>query len=77
MPWLRGAAEKYYRTASTRLKKVSGTAVLSWADSSLWATQAGLDGWRATTDRAALEEARLGAVGLLAAIDNLLDRHPD
>lgn len=70
----RGASQKAYDKARKRLDKVRGPQVQDWADSTLWATQAGLDGFRATADAASLQEAKSGAIGLLAAIDSLLDR---
>lgn len=63
----------YYRKAKKRLAKLPASAVLAWADSTLWATQAQLDYYRRTGERAALEEARKGAMGLLASVDNLID----
>ncbi len=66
--------DPYYRKAKKRLDKIGGPAVHDWAHSTLWATQGGLDGYRATMDPAALVEARQGALGLLAAIDSMLDR---
>jgi hypothetical protein len=70
----RGADQKAYDKARKRLDKVRGPQVKDWADSTLWATQAGLDGFRVTADEASLREAKVGAIGLLAAIDSLLDR---
>lgn len=62
-----------YKRAHGRLKKVSRAQTVDWAQSSLWATQQALDGYAATDDPAALQEAKSGVVGLLAAVDVLLD----
>lgn len=66
--------DRDYKKAKKRLDSVSSHHVQAWADSALWALQGGLDGFRATGDPAALREARTGAMGLLAAVDSLLDR---
>jgi glutathione S-transferase len=68
--------EKAYDKARRRLGKIRSMEVLSWAETSLWAVQEGLEHYRGRTDRAALEQARTATVGLLAAIDTLLDTHP-
>lgn len=64
----------FYRQARGRLKRVDPMEVFSWANTSLWAVQSDMELYLRTKDRAALEEARKGAVGLLAAVDDLLDR---
>lgn len=66
--------QKTYDKARNRLDKVDQTQVHQWAENTLWATQRGLDGYRATADEASLREAKQGALGLLAALDSLLDR---
>ena len=63
----------FYKKAKRRLGKVDHVQTLSWADTSLWAIQEALDVYRRERNPAALEEARKGAVGLLAAVDTLLD----
>lgn len=69
---LRGIREaRDYDKIHKRLSSANNDVVLQWADQTLWATQAGLDGVRVTYDAAAVEEARRGAVGLLAALDVL------
>lgn len=67
--------DAYYRRARKRLDTQDRAAVQQWAQSTLWATQAGLEGYQATMDEAALDEALRGAVGLLAAVEVLLDKH--
>ena len=64
---------RYYR-ARKRLSKVSASHVLTWADSGLWAVQQALDVHRRENSKAALEEAKTGAIGLLAAIEVMLDK---
>lgn len=66
--------EQTYRKAKKRLGKVKSGQALQWADTSLWTLQEGLDGYRATNDRATLLQARTAAVAVLAAVDALLDR---
>jgi hypothetical protein len=63
--------EKAYDKARKRLQIVDQHQVHHWADASLWAVQEGLE--RGRYDRAALVQARTGTVGLLAALDTLLD----
>lgn len=74
MKFLKSAAQKGYEKAYTRLSRVTKQQAVDWADASLWSVQEGLEGYRRAADRAALEQARLGVVGLLAAVDSLLDR---
>lgn len=66
--------EKAYDKVKKRLDSVSPTQVHDWAEGSLWAIQEGLEGGR--RDSAGLQQARTGIVGLLAAVDSLLDRQP-
>ena len=63
-----------YLKAKERLDKVKSGQALQWADTTLWTLQEGLDGFRATSDRATLLQARTAAFGVLAAVDSLLDR---
>lgn len=63
-----------YRRALKRLRKVDSAEVLNWAQTTTWALQSSLDGYQATRDEAALDEALTGAVSLLAAVEVLLDR---
>lgn len=63
-----------YKKAFKRLSSRGSGEVLDWAMTTLWATQQGLEGFRATTDAAALIEARRGAISLLAATEVLLDK---
>lgn len=72
---MRVREDRDYKKARKRLDRVTETQVQMWADSALWSLQSGLDGFRATSDVAALREARTGALGLLAAVDSLLDRN--
>ena len=65
---------QYYRKARKRLDSVGTGHVQDWAHTSLWATQQALEGHQVTGDPAALDEARRGALGILAAIDVLVDR---
>lgn len=58
-----------YHRARKRLSRVSPIQVRAWADSTLWATQQALEAGQ-------YEEARIGAIGLLAATDVLLDKDP-
>jgi hypothetical protein len=64
----------WYKKAHKRLSKQPTDVVQTWAESAIWATQAGLEGYRATRDEAALEEAVRGACGILASVEILLDR---
>lgn len=66
--------DRYYRRAHERLSRQNKAMVAEWANTTLWATQAGLDGYQATADRASLLEALDGATGLLAAVEVLLDK---
>lgn len=66
---------KHYQRARSRLSKTEATQVALWADSSVWAVQEQLDFYRRTRAVEGLEEARKGTLGLLAAIDDLLDKH--
>lgn len=63
-----------YSKARRRLDSAQVPLVLSWADSALWGTQAYLEEYGRSKAPAALEEARKGAITLLAAIDSALDR---
>lgn len=74
MKFLKFGDERTYDKARKRLDKVTVPAAHDWAETSLWAIQEGLEGARSTRDRAALQQARTGAIGLLAAIDSVLDR---
>jgi hypothetical protein len=65
----------YYRKSRKRLEQVPVPQVMDWADSAVWATQAGLEGYRQTHDAAALDELQRGLTSLQAAVDVLLDRH--
>lgn len=62
-----------YNKAARRLSKVSPAVRLAWFDSTFWAVQGFRDEYDRTKNRAALEEARTGVLGLLAAVDSLLD----
>jgi hypothetical protein len=69
--------ERAYDKAYARLSKTLESrpaVVLQWAETSLWSIQEGLDGYRRSSDPAALQQARTGLIGLLAAVDVLLDR---
>jgi hypothetical protein len=63
-----------YKKVRSRLKKVSRTQVMAWADSGVWSTQESLEMYARTQDYAALQQARTNVIGLLAAVDHLLDR---
>jgi hypothetical protein len=66
--------EKSYDKIKNRLDKVGPTEVSSWANTTLWTIQEGLE--QAHGDTAALKQARSNTVALLAALDSLLDRKP-
>jgi hypothetical protein len=72
--FLGDSGDKAYRKVKKRLGTVSNGQTVEWAEGSLWAVQEGLEAYRLHRDHAALQQARLGAVGLLAAVDSLLDR---
>lgn len=75
MRWAKNLhASAVYQKARFRLGRVDASTASLWADSNLWATQEYLDEFRRTGEPAALQEAKKGAIGLLAAIDSLLDR---
>ena len=74
MRFFKAPDEKAYDKARKRLDKVDRLRVQDWAETSLWTVQEGLEGARRDSDPAALQQARLGVVGLLAAVDSLLDR---
>jgi hypothetical protein len=62
--------ERAYSKARRRLRGIRSLEVQNWGLTSLWAVQEGLE----HLDRAALQQARTGVVGILASIDTLLDR---
>lgn len=70
MKFFRDSDERAYAKARRRLRKATIRQTATWAQTSLWTIQEGLEHFG---DRAALEQARTGAVSLLAAIDTLLD----
>jgi hypothetical protein len=72
MRFFRGSDEKDYDRVKKRLDSVSLPQALDWANTTLWTVQEGLE--RGAGDRAALQQARTGAVALLAVVDSLLDR---
>lgn len=55
-----------YHKAYRRLGQVSQGEVIDWANTSIWGVQAALE-------NGDLESVKLGAIGLLAAADTLLD----
>lgn len=63
--------EKTYNLVRQRLGRVALPVAQSWAESTLWTVQEGLE---KAQDRAALLQAREGTIALLAAVDSLLDR---
>lgn len=69
--WRQG---REYKTARKRLGRVNSSDVLLWADSGIWAVQAAMEAYQRTADPAALVQAQSGAVGLLAAVDVLVDK---
>jgi hypothetical protein len=73
MRFLPDADERAYKKARKRLQQVLLTRgvfeVRQWANTSLWAVQEALEANRPE----ALPQARLGIVGVLAAVDTLLD----
>lgn len=71
MKWLKDPDQKAYEKARDRLSRVSTTMTHQWAQTSLWAVQEGLEH---PEDPAALQQARTGVLGLLAAVDTLLDK---
>jgi hypothetical protein len=71
MRFFRSSDEKTYDKVRSRLDKVSLPQTQSWASTTLWTVQEGLE---KAHDKAALEQARTGTVALLAAVDSLLDR---
>ena len=60
-----------YDKVRKRLDSVSKPQTLAWANTTLWTVNEGLEH---ADDRAALEQARINTVALLAALDSLLDR---
>ena len=62
-----------YAKVKKRLDSVSKPQVANWANTTLWTVQEGLEH---ADDRAALEQARINTLALLAALDSLLDRTP-
>lgn len=72
MKFFRSADEKTYDKVKNRLEAVSLPQALDWANTTLWTIQEGLE--HGAGDRAALDQARLNTVALLAAVDTLLDR---
>jgi hypothetical protein len=64
-------ALRAYKKARKRLDDKNASVVVTWANSALWSIQEGLEH---SVDDAALRQARLGTISLLAAIDSLLDR---
>lgn len=70
MRLFKGKDEKAYDKARDRLSSRPKPTVAVWANSAVWSIQEGLEHWQ---DPAALQQARTGAVSLLAAIDALLD----
>lgn len=68
-----GTDERVYTKVRKRLTKFNGTEAAAWAETGLWTIQEGLEGFLRHKDRAALQQARTAAVGLLAALDALLD----
>ena len=66
--------DRFYSKALRRLRNQDSATVLAWAQTSLWGLQAGLEGYQANRDEAALDEALRGALGLLAAVEVLLDK---
>lgn len=64
-------ADVTYAKVKKRLDSVSLPQTQSWAMTTLWTVQEGLEH---ANDKAALEQAREGIVALLAATDSLLDR---
>lgn len=72
MRFFRNDDEKNYDKVKSRLDRVSLPQSLDWANTTLWTVQEGLE--KGAGDKAALTQARAGAVALLAAIDSLLDR---
>jgi hypothetical protein len=71
MRFFRDSDEKAYDKVKARLDRVSLPQTQDWANTTLWTVQEGLE---KAHDRAALEQARTGAVALPAALDSLLDR---
>lgn len=72
--WRHVRDDAFYMKAHSRLSSRGSAEVLEWGMTTLWATQQGLEGFRATNDPAALIEARRGAISLLAATEVLLDK---
>lgn len=60
-----------YNRAHKRLKRLSASEVVRWADTSLVATQQALEAYGRSRDAAALDEAHRGAIVILAAVDAL------
>lgn len=74
MKFFRSDDEKTYDKIKARLDKVGPTEVSTWANTTLWTVQEGLE--HVHKDPAALKQARTNTVALLAALDSLLDREP-
>ena len=67
-------ASHLYKKCRKRLSRLDGTSTAVWANSALWSLQSDLDAFGRSQDPAALVAARQGAVALLAAVDELLDK---
>lgn len=63
-----------YRRARKRLDRVSKQQTLMWANSAVWSTQAFLEAYQKDGIEEALDETRTALVGLLAAVDSLVDK---
>lgn len=73
MKIFKGKDERTYDKARSRLRRVSDTQVLDWANTAVWSIQAQLEHYPRHQAPAALRVAREGAITLLAACDELLD----
>lgn len=74
MKFLADKYDRVHRKVKKRMEKVSKGENVDWADNCLWAVQEALEQYRRSQDGAALAAAKESAVGLLGAIDALLDR---
>lgn len=74
MKFLGDAHDRVHRKVKKRMGRVTTMENVDWADNCLWAAQEALEQYRRSQDGAALAAAKESAVGLLGAIDALLDR---
>lgn len=72
--FLRFGEDARYEKAVRRLRKLPDHQVFDWGMNSLWATQAGLERYHVHNEELGLEEARQGAVNVLAVTEVLRER---